>query len=77
MSEPNCPNCENYKRRMSMWREEAYWLAGTPITQRDYNSLNEADISNCVVHSDLNVYEGDLYKFVELLEKSFWEKNNA
>jgi len=76
MPDQNCPSCEHYKRRMQLWREEAYKLAGRPLRDpNDYNDLSESDINHCVVESGVNVYDGDVYKFVHMLEKMFWEKN--
>ena len=43
----------------------------------DWAGLTRAEINKCVVHTGIHVFEGDIYKFVDMLEDILREKNNG
>lgn len=42
---------------------------------REWKSLTTEEIHRCVVDTGIHVFEGDIYKFVQMLEGILQEKN--
>jgi hypothetical protein len=72
-----CPNCERHKQSAALWRAEAYKQAGRDVIERNWVGLTTKDIHKCVVDSGIHVFEGDIYKFVQMLQDVLQEKNNG
>ena len=66
----DCPNCEYHKKRVQLWRDEAYKQAGHPLPEREWVGLTKHEVELLSYKA-----EGNTWKAVELAEAKLKEKN--
>jgi hypothetical protein len=66
-----CPNCEYLKKRVQLWRDEAYRLGGHPLPDREWVGLTDEEIQQCL--NGLPTQTIDVY--ARRIEAKLKEKN--
>jgi len=74
VQEMPCPLCNYNQERAELWRDTAYKLAGHP---KKWTGLTTEEIHKCVVATGIHVFEGDIYKFVDMLDAILQGKNSG
>jgi hypothetical protein len=74
MKDNPCPVCSYNQERAELWRDTAYKLAGHP---KKWHGLTVEEIHKCVVATGIHVFEGDIYKFVEMIDSILQGKNGG
>ena len=77
----DCPNCEYYRKRAQLWREEAYRQAGHPLPEREWVGLTDEEIEGAIDDgfafglNDGNVSNDYVIRYVRVIEAKLKEKN--
>jgi hypothetical protein len=70
--------CSYNQERAELWRDTAYKLVEEQkLRPHKWHSLNIEEIHKCVVATGIHVFEGDIYKFVDMLDAILQGKNGG
>ena len=74
----DCPNCEYYRKRAQLWRDEAYKQAGHPLPEREWVGLTDEEIYQGLVRTNYAMQTAGAWRDgVEWATKQLREKNNG
>ena len=69
----DCPNCEYHKKRVQLWRDEAYKQAGHPLPERGWVGLTDEEVAEIRLKTfDAVATNHEVYRVIEAKLK---EKN--